>query len=164
MTDLRIEKLHRHHVLDAFDCGEEALNRFLIRFALQNQLANGSQTYLAVAGNDTIVGFYTVAVGEVRYEEAPSRLTKGLARHPVPVMLLARLGVAKGWHGKKVSPGLLRDAVLRTLQVANIAGVRALVVHAKNDAARSFYQRFDFEPSPSDPLHLFVLVKDLKGF
>lgn len=164
MTDLRIEKLHRHHVLDAFDCGEEALNRFLIRFALQNQLANGSQTYLAVAGNDTIVGFYTVAVGEVRYEEAPSRLTKGLARHPVPVMLLARLGVAKGWHGKKVGAGLLRDAVLRTLQVANIAGVRALVVHAKNDAARSFYQRFDFEPSPSDPLHLFVLVKDLKGF
>lgn len=163
MTALRIEKLHRRHEVETFDCGEEALNRFLVRFALPNQMANASQTYIGLSGDDVIVGYYTLVVGEVRYEEAPARLTKGLARHPVPVMLLARLGVSEAWQGKKIGAGLLRDAVLRTLQVADIAGVRALVVHAKNDAARSFYERFDFQPSPTDPLHLFALIKDLRN-
>ncbi len=164
MTDLRIEKLHRRHAVEAFDCGEDALNRFLVRFALPSQMANASQTYVGVADDDAIVGFYMLVVGEVRYEESPDRLTKGLARHPVPVMLLARLAVSEAWQGKKIGAGLLRDAVLRTLQVADIAGVRALAVHAKNDAARSFYERFDSQPSPTDPLHLFALVKDLKSF
>jgi len=163
VTGFRIEKLHRRHAVEAFDCGEDALNRFLIRFALPNQMANASQTYVGVAGDDPIVGFYTLVVGEVRYEGAPERLTRGLARHPVPVMLLARLGVDTKWHSKGIGAGLLRDAVLRTLQVADIAGVRALVVHAKNDAARSFYERFDFQPSPTDPLHLFALIKDLRN-
>ena len=163
MTGFRIEKLHRRHAVETFDCGEEALNRFLIRFALPNQMANASQTYVGLADDDSIVGFYTLVVGEVRYEGAPERLTKGLARHPVPVMLLARLGVSQQWQGKRIGAGLLRDAILRTLQAADIAGVRALVVHAKNDAARSFYERFDFQPSPTDPLHLFALIKDLKN-
>ncbi|QRG06722.1 GNAT family N-acetyltransferase [Xanthobacter dioxanivorans] len=163
MTGFGIEKLHRRHAVEAFDCGEDALNRFLIRFALPNQMANASQTYVGIAGDDAIVGFYTLVVGEVRYEGAPERLTKGLARHPVPVMLLARLGVGTKWHSKGIGAGLLRDAVLRTLQVADIAGVRALVVHAKNDAARSLYERFDFQPSPTDPLHLFALIKDLRN-
>ena len=160
---LRIEKLHRRHAVENFDCGEDALNRFLVRFALPNQMANASQTYVGVSDEDAIVGFYTLVVGEVRYDEAPERLTKGLARHPVPVMLLARLGVSEAWQGKRIGAGLLRDAVLWTLQVADIAGVHALVVHAKNDAARSFYERFDFQPSPTDPLHLFALIKDLKN-
>lgn len=163
MTALRIEKLHRRHAVDTFDCGEEALNRFLVRFALPNQMANASQTYIGLSDDDAIVGFYTLVVGEVRYEDTPERLTRGLARHPVPVMLLARLAVSEAWQGKRIGAGLLRDAVLRTLQVADIAGVRALVVHAKNDAARAFYERFDFQPSPTDPLHLFALIKDLKS-
>jgi len=163
VTGFRIEKLHRRHVVEIFDCGEDALNRFLVRFALPNQMANASQTYVGLTDDDVVVGFYTLVVGEVRYEGAPERLTKGLARHPVPVMLLARLGVDTKWHGKGIGAGLLRDAVLRTLQVADIAGVRALAVHAKNDAARSFYERFDFQPSPTDPLHLFALIKDLRN-
>jgi GNAT superfamily N-acetyltransferase len=163
VTGFRIEKLHRHHAVETFDCGEEALNRFLVRFALPNQMANAAQTYVGIADNDVIVGFYTLVVGEVRHEEAPERLTKGLARHPVPVMLLARLGVGGTWQGKGIGAGLLRDAVLRTLQVADVAGVRALMVHAKNEAARSFYERFDFQPSSTDPLHLFALIKDLKS-
>lgn len=163
MTGFRIEKLHRRHVVETFDCGEQALNRFLVRFALPNQMANASQTYVGITDDDAIVGFYTLVVGEVRYEGAPERLTKGLARHPVPVMLLARLGVDARWHGKGIGAGLLRDAILRTLQVADLAGVRAIAVHAKNDAARAFYERFDFQPSPTDPLHLFALIKDLKN-
>lgn len=162
MTQFRIEKLHRRHVVDAFDCGAEPLNRFLARFALANQLANASQTYVGLADN-AVIGFYTLVVGEVGYGDAPERLTKGLARHPVPVMLLARLGVSIDWQGKGIGAGLLRDAVLRTLQAADIAGIRAIAVHAKDEQARAFYQRFDFVASPSDPLHLFALIKDLKG-
>lgn len=163
MTVFGIEKLHRRHAVEAFDCGEEALNRFLVRFALPNQLANASQTYVGVADDDAIIGYYTLVVGEVRYEEAPERLSKGLARHPVPVMVLARLGVSREWQGRRIGAGLLRDAILRTLQAADIAGIRALVIHAKHEAARSFYERFDFQPSPTDPLHLFALIKDLRN-
>lgn len=162
MTSFRVEKLGRKHAVDAFDCGEEALNRFLRRFALQGQQANASQTYVGLA-DDTIIGFHTLVVGEVAYADAPERLTKGLARHPVPIMLLARLGVSVDWQGKGIGAGLLRDAVLRTLQAADIAGIRALAVHAKDDAARSFYRRFDFAESPTDPLHLFALIKDLRS-
>lgn len=161
MTCFRIEKLSRQHAVETFDCGQEALNRFLARFALHNQQANASQTYVALA-DDTVIGFYSLVVAEVNYDDAPDRLTKGLARHPVPIMLLARMGVAVGWQGKKVGAGLLRNAMQRTLQAADIAGVRALAVHAKDEEAQAFYRHFDFIESPTDPLHLFILVKDLR--
>jgi GNAT superfamily N-acetyltransferase len=159
---LRIEKLQRHHGVDSFDCGREALNRFLIRFALQNQQAGASQTYIALA-DEEVTGYYTLVVGQVECSAAPERLAKGLARHPVPIMLLARLAIATSWQGKGLGSGLLRDAMLRTLQAADIAGIRAFGVHAKDDAARSFYERFDFIPSPSDPFHLFRLLKDIRA-
>ena len=89
----RIEKLRRDHRVEGFDCGKEPLNRFLIRFALQSQLSNSSQTYLAFS-QDEVVGFYTLAFGDVNYEDAPERLRKGVARHPIPLMILARLAVA----------------------------------------------------------------------
>jgi GNAT superfamily N-acetyltransferase len=159
---LRIEKLARHHGVDEFRCGQAPLDRFLARFALANQLANASQTYVGLAG-DAVIGFYTLVVGEVSYAAASGRLSKGLARHPVPVMVLARLAVAQEWQGQGIASGLLKDAVLRTLQAADIAGIRALIVHAKDEQAAAFYQRFDFARSPSDPLHLFVLIKDLRA-
>lgn len=162
MASPRIEKLARSHAIDAFDCGREALNRFLIRYALQNQQAGASQTYVAFADQE-IVGYYTLVVGQVEYNEAPERLTRGLARHPVPIMLLARLGVSISWQGKGVGAGLLKDAMLRTLQAADIAGIRAFAVHAKDDEARAFYEHFDFVPSPGDPFHLFRLVKDIRA-
>ena len=161
MTQFRIEKLHRRHAVDGFDCGEKPLNRFLARFALSNQQANASQTYVGLA-DDVVIGFYTLVVGEVRYDDAPERLTRGMAHYPVPIMLLARLGVSVDWQGKGFGAGLLRDAILRTLGAADIAGIRALAVHAKNERARIFYQRFDFTESPTDPHHLFALIKDLK--
>ncbi len=161
MTAFRVEKLHRRHAVDAFDCGEEPLNRFLLRYALPNSQANASQTYVGLA-DDAVIGFYTLVVGEVAYEGAPERLTKGLARHPVPIMLLARLAVSLDWQGKGVGAGLLRDAILRTLQAADIAGIRAFMVHAKDEHASAFYRHFGFEPSPSDPLHLYALIKDLQ--
>jgi GNAT superfamily N-acetyltransferase len=161
VTSFRIEKLARQHALESFDCGQDALNRYLVRYAWANQQANAAQSYLGLA-DDAVIGFYTLVVGEVSFESAPSRLTKGLARHPVPVMLLARLAVSVQWHGKRVGAGLLKDAMLRTLSAADIAGIRALLVHAKDEQANAFDQRFDFVPSPTDPLHLYVLIKDLK--
>jgi GNAT superfamily N-acetyltransferase len=158
---LRIEKLGRGHEVDSFDCGREALNRFLIRYALQNQQAEASQTYVALS-DEEVVGYYTLVVGQVEYGGASERLTKGLARHPVPIMLLARLAVAASWQGKALGSGLLKDAMLRTLQAADIAGIRAFAVHAKDDDARAFYLHYDFVPSPSDPFHLFRLVKDIR--
>jgi GNAT superfamily N-acetyltransferase len=162
VRQFRIEKLARKHAVDAFDCGEEPLNRFLVRHAFQNQQANASQTYVGLSGDD-VIGFHTLVVGDVAYEGAPERLTKGLARHPVPVMLLARLAVSLDWQRKGVGGGLLRDAILRTLQAADIAGIRAFTVHAKNDNARAFYTRYGFVESPTDPLHLYVLIKDLRN-
>jgi predicted N-acetyltransferase YhbS len=99
----------------------------------------------------------------VEHAAAPERLKKGLARHPVPIMLLARLAIATDWQGKGLGGGLMKDAMLRTLQAADIAGIRAFAVHAKDDAARAFYERFDFVPSPSDPYHLFRLLKDIRA-
>jgi GNAT superfamily N-acetyltransferase len=157
---LRIEKLARHHRVDGFESGRDPLNRFLIRYALQNQLASASQTYVALCGEE-VVGFYTLVFGEVAFDDAHTRLRKGLARHPIPIMLLARLAVATEWKGKRVGSGLLKDAMARTLAASSIAGLRAMVVHAKDDEARRFYEHFDFIPSPSDPMHLFVLLKDL---
>lgn len=162
MNSLRIEKLNRVHAVESFDCGREALNRFLVRYAMQNQQASASQTYVALS-DVQVVGYYTLVVGQVEFDTAPVRLTKGLAKHPVPIMLLARLAVGVGWQGKGLGAGLLKDAMLRTLQAADIAGIRAFAVHAKDDEAKSFYERFDFIASPSDPYHLFRLIKDIRA-
>jgi GNAT superfamily N-acetyltransferase len=156
----RVEKLRANHAIQSFDCGRDELNRYLLRYAWQNQ-AGAAQTYVGLAG-DAVIGYYTLAVGHVMREEAPERLTKGLARHPVPIMLLARLAVDKRWQGEGVGKALLKDAMLRTLQAADIAGIRAFAVHAKDEDARNFYLKFDFIPSPSDPMHLFVLLKDVR--
>ena len=158
---LRIEKLLPSHGVDAFDCGQDSLNRYLKRYALANQHAEGARTYVGLYGED-IIGFYTLVVGNVAYGDAPERLIKGLSRQPVPVMLLARLATDLAWQGKGVGAGLLRDAMQRTVQVADIAGLRAFLVHAKDGKAKAFYEHFNFFPSPTDPYHLFLLVKDIR--
>ena len=157
----RIEKLQPHHAVEAFYCGHEVLNRFLQKHAVQNQFSGGSQTYVGLVDN-IVVGYYALAVGSVEQENAPERVKKGLAKHSIPIMLLARLAVDLHWQKQGVGAALLKDATLRTLQAADIAGIRALVVHAKDNVAKKFYERFDFLPSPSDALHLFILLKDVR--
>ena len=156
-----IEKLQPHHTVDTFDCGREALNLFLRKHALQNQRTGGSQTYVGTA-DDSVIGYYALAVGSVEQDQAPERIKKGLAKHSIPLMLLARLAVDLRWQKQGVGAALLKDATLRTLQAADIAGIRALVVHAQDEEAKTFYEHFDFLPSSSDPLHLFILLKDLR--
>jgi GNAT superfamily N-acetyltransferase len=137
------------------------LNRYLKRYAWQNQQAGAGQTYVGLVGDEVVV-YHTLTVGHVLPEQAPDRVVKGLARHPVPLMVLARLAVDLRWQGTGLGAGLLKDAMLRTVQAADIAGIRGMAVHAKDEEARRFYERFDFEPSPTDPLHLFVLLKDVR--
>jgi GNAT superfamily N-acetyltransferase len=160
-TGLRIEKLTRAHAVEDFKCGQLDLDRFLIRHAMQAQLANSSQTYVALSGS-FVVGYHTLVVGQVEQAHAPSRVAKGMPRHPIPLLILARLAVHTDWRGRGLGAGLLRDALSRTLQAADIAGVRALAVHAKDDEAVAFYRHFTFEASPTDARHLFLLVKDIK--
>jgi GNAT superfamily N-acetyltransferase len=159
--DRRIEKLRNDHPVEDFDSGRVELNRYLQRFAWQNQQAGAAQTYVGVVGA-VLVGYYSLAVGHVTLENAPDRLKKGLAKHPIPIMLLARLAVDRRWQGQGIGRALLRDAMQRTVQAADIAGIRAFAVHAKDDQARRFYAHFDFIPSPTDPMHLFVLLKDVR--
>jgi GNAT superfamily N-acetyltransferase len=157
-----VRKLAASDQVDAFDCGQAALNPFLQRYALVNQKANSAQTYVCCQG-DGVVGFYSIAVGSVGPEAAPSRVMKGLARHPVPVMILARLAVDREHQRKGLDQTLLKDALLRTAQAADIAGIRCLLVHAKGDAARLWYESWEFDPSPTDPYHLFLMLKDIKS-
>jgi len=160
-ADRRVEKLRPDHKIEGFDCGRDELNRYLLRYAWQNQQAGAAQTYVGLV-EDSVIGYHTLAVGQVSREEVPERLAKGLARHPIPIMLLARLAVDRRWHGQGVGKALLKDAMQRTLQAADIAGIRAFAVHAKDEEARNFYLNFDFIPSLSDPMHLFVLLKDVR--
>jgi GNAT superfamily N-acetyltransferase len=163
VTDpLLIQKLQRIHAVEDFTCGQPELDRFLARHALQAQQAHSSQTYVGLSGAK-IVGFYTIVVGEVQHADAPERVVRGMPRHPIPLLVLARLAVHSEWQGRGLGAGLLHDALARTLQVADIVGVRALAVHAKDDDAASFYRHFGFMPSTTDPRHLFMLIKDLRA-
>ena len=153
--------LDQSHVTDDFDCGVEALNEYLKRFAYVNNQNSSSRTYVAVKGT-RVVGYYTVTPGAVVTEDAPSRVAKGLARHPIPVIVLARLAIDRTEQGTGLGKALLKDALLRIVQAADIIGGRAVLVHAKNEQAKAFYQKFGFEPSPIDEFHLYLLLKDVK--
>ncbi len=132
-----IEKLRREHELDGFDCGKENLNRYLKRHAWSSQQAHGAQTYV-LAKDLRVLGYYSLAAGSVAHDEATARVSKGLVRHPIPVILLARLAVDVSIQGKGVGSALLKDALIRTAQAADTVGARALLVHAKDDEAKAF--------------------------
>jgi predicted N-acetyltransferase YhbS len=164
MEDRPLDKpvlLDVSHDVSHFDCGVAALNSYLKKYALQNQRGQSARTYVAIRGN-RVCGYYTLAAASARREETPARIAKGLAAHPVPLILLARLAVDVVEKGKGLGSGLLKDALLRAVQAGDIIGCRAVMVHAKDDAAREFYIRFGFEPSASDPFRLFLLMKDIK--
>lgn len=161
-SDLSVPtKLTINHLVNNFDCGYPTLNNWLRRYALQNQRANAAMTFVVCSQNN-VVGYYSLAVGSVEHDIVPSRIKKGLARHPIPIMVLARLAVDLRYQGQNIGKGLLKDAICRTLQASEYAGIRAIFVHAKDEKARRFYERFDFEPSPVDPLKLMLLIKDVR--
>ncbi len=159
---LPVGKLGATHDVDSFACGKPLLDRFLKRFALANQHADSSRTYVACQGS-TVLAYYSLAAGSVERSDAPLRVGKGLARYSIPVMILARLAVDRAWQGRGLGKALVKDALFRTEKAADIVGIRALLVHAKDEAARAWYNALGFEPSPTDPCHLFMLMKDLRA-
>jgi GNAT superfamily N-acetyltransferase len=158
----RPEPLGAHHQVAAFDCGAPALNEFLSHLALGNHQSGTAKTYVATTDSHIVVGYYSLAASQILYADAPARLQKGAPRHPVPVVLLARLAVDRTWQGQGLGAGLLKDAIIRVLTAAEGVGVRALLVHAKDEAAKAFYERYDFVPLPSYPMHFVLLLKDAR--
>lgn len=163
MTFSRSVPLTAGHHLDDFTCGEPELEQWLKRFALAGQQARSSRTFV-VEADEAVVGYYSLAAGAVEFEDAPDRVKKGLGRYPIPVVLLARLAVHTDHQRHGLGGALLKDAMVRTGMIAREAGVRALLVHAMHEKAAAFYRKFGFEPSPTDPQHLMLLMKDLQSF
>lgn len=156
-----IDKLSREHDLSAFDCANATLNEWLRKFAWTNQQADSAKTYVALEGN-RVNGYYALTTGSVHKHESPQRIAKGLANHPIGVVLLARLAVDQSQQGKGLGKALLFDALSRVEEAADIVGIRAVLVHAIDDPARRFYLHFEFEESPVDPYQLLLLLKDLR--
>ncbi len=155
------ERLTSEHVFEDFDSGHPALDEWLRRRALRNEAEGASRTYV-VCQDGRVVGFYCLANGAVLQAGAPGRVRRNMP-DPIPVMVLGRLAVDRRFQGRGLGKALLRDAVLRTLQAAHIAGIRAILVHAKDEDARAFYQRCGFLPSPIDSLTLMLPLKDAHG-
>jgi len=154
--------LDRIHDVSSFDCGKPALNQFLHQFALSNQASGSARTYVAL-DETAVAGYYSLAPVSVEHRDAPDRVIKGQARYPVPCLLLARLAVALSHQGIGLGRSLFRDALLRAYQGHQLIGGRAFLVHAKDEEAAAFYGKFDMIPSPTDPLHLYLLFKHIRS-
>jgi GNAT superfamily N-acetyltransferase len=155
-------KLAAQDDVETFNCGQLDLDDWLRRFAFVNQRA-GMATVFVTLFEDKVVGYYALATGGIDKEKTPDRVARGQPAYPIPIILLARLAVDSSAQGKGLGRALLKDALSRVAAAADEIGVRALLIHAKDEHAKAFYmQCAEFEPSPTDPLHLFLLMKDLR--
>jgi GNAT superfamily N-acetyltransferase len=152
------ERLGADHDLSAFDSGVAVLDDWLRRRALQNQASGASRTYVVCAGQ-RVIGYYVLAAGAVVQATATGRVWRNMP-DPLPVMVLGRLAIDREYQGSGLGRALLRDAVLRTLQAAEIVGIRAILVHAISDEAKRFYERCGFQSSPVDPMTLMITLQD----
>jgi GNAT superfamily N-acetyltransferase len=150
------ERLSSDHDTSRFQSGEPALDDWLRRRALQNEESGASRTYVVCVGK-RVVGYYALAAGGVAHVNTPGRVRRNMP-DPVPVMVIGRLAVDQTVQGQAIGPALLRDAVLRTVQAAEIAGIRAILVHAISERAKRFYEKWGFAPSPLEPMTLMITV------
>lgn len=156
------EPLRGKHDLGEFDCGEPSLSSWIHRYARHAEAVRSARVYVTTSDGPIVVGYYALTVGQVDPAKGTARLTKGQpAGQSVPVAILARLAVDTDHQGRGLGRSLLQDALLRCLHAAQAVGIRAVVVHAHEEAA-AFYEAFGFEPSPTDPLHLVLLMKDVE--
>lgn len=153
--------LEQKHSLAGFDCGNASLNDWLIHQAYQSQSSGSAKTFVVFVGS-RIAGFFSLTVGQVDTLEAPDRVRKGMGGYPIPVVILARLAVAKIDQGRGIGRGMLKDSIRRTLLISEQAGIRALLTHPIDDEAEAFYLKFGFEPSPARERQLILLLKDAR--
>jgi len=155
------EKLQPEHDVSKFDCAEPVLNDWLRRRALQNQQSSASSTYVML-DKMRVAGYYSLAAGSVARETAPGRIRRNVP-DPVPVVVLGRLAIDQNYQGQGLGRALLRDAILRILQAADIIGVRAILVHALSEEAKRFYEACGFTASPINPLTLMITLPEAIG-
>lgn len=152
------QPINPDHLLEDFDSGDADLNDWLRRRAIRNEDSGASRTYV-VTVRQKVIAYYCLATGNVLSSIAPGRVRRNMP-DPIPVMVIGRLAVDCNWHGKGVGRGLVRDAVLRTVQAAQIAGIRAILVHAISEEAKKFYEKCGFISSPVAPMTMLVTVAD----
>jgi GNAT superfamily N-acetyltransferase len=149
------QPLAQVHELNTFDCGEPVLNDWLKRRAFANQVTGASRTFVVVNEHNQVLGYYALAAGAVTHAEASSAVRRNMP-DPIPVMVLGRLAVDRTCQGRQLGSALLKDAFLRTLNVSENVGIRALLVHAINDDAKQFYTRRGFQSSSINPYTLML--------
>lgn len=150
--------------VDGFQCRSPEQTEWLRRHARQTHAAGTARVHVVTqTGRHEIVAFYAWSMASVAIADAPVRLRKGAGRYPQPVALLARLGVSIAHERNGLGAGLLQDVIARTAELGSAIGCRALLVHAESDEARAFYLHLtpEFEKSPTDELHLVLLMKDI---
>jgi GNAT superfamily N-acetyltransferase len=126
--------------------------------------SGGSRVFVTTETDPDIAGYYALAAGAVMPRDSSARLVPGLAANqPVPVILLGRLAIDIRHQGQHLGRSLLLDAMMRVLRAGELIGLRALLVHAIDERARQWYAQFGFERSPTHPLHLILLIKDLRA-
>lgn len=154
------ERLEPYHLLESFDCGVPSLNDWLKRRARMNEREGASRSYVVCAGQE-VVGYYCLAAGSVCCLDVPGRVRRNMP-DPLPVMVIGRLAIHREWQGQGLGRALLRDAAIRTLSAAEVAGVRAILVHALSEEAKRFYIRWGFMESPTNPMTLVITLQDVK--
>ncbi len=154
--------LEKSHDRNSFDCGNTPLNEYLQKYALQNQKKDAGRTYVVTNEENRIVGYYTLVFGSVAFSETTSDVSSGLGRYPMPVILLARLAIDVSEKGKGLGKALVRDALQRAVQASEIGGLRAVLVHAKDEVAKNFYRKFGFKSAPHNEFHLFMRISDIR--
>lgn len=151
----------RHDVV-AFDCGNELLNRWLRRYAGQSERRDAARTFVAPGPGKSVLGYYTLLAGQLQREAATAAVRRGQSRHfPIPIALLARLAVERNHQGRGLGAELLGDALTRVQLASAQVAVRAVVVHAIDDRAAGFYERFGFRALTASPRTLMVTLSDL---
>jgi GNAT superfamily N-acetyltransferase len=156
--------LEADDILDEFECRSPEQTEWLRHHARQAHAAGTAKVLVVTAfDGELVVAYYAWAMASITIEDAPARVLRGAGRYPQPVALLARLGVSLEHEGRGLGAGLLADAIGRTAQLGVEIGCRGLLVHAETHEARDFYLHLipEFEPSPTDELHLFLLMKDI---
>lgn len=157
---IRIEKRHK---LDTFDCGDQELNDWLKKYGWVNDASGNARVFVA-ARDDEVVGYYSLSSAGIAKELAHPDLIKGGAPNEIPCLLIGRMAVNQADQGAKLGRSLLIDALRRVVRLSDDVGFRALVIHARDDEAKRWYQHQarTFQQSPADPLHLFLPIKELR--
>lgn len=153
-------RITSEHDVSEFDCGVPELDDWLRRRALQNESSRASRTYVVTA-RGRVVGYYALATGAIAQAAATGRVRRNMPE-PIPVMVLGRLAVDRAHQGAGLGSALLRDALLRTLGAAEMAGIRAVLLHAVSEDAKRFYCRHGFAESPLDPMTMMIPLAEVE--